>query len=370
MKNILILSLFIACFSIPYQSKAQKALFPYNAYKCFTGTIGAQPAHVYLRSDGGRVNGWYSLDSRHNDPAFVRYDNQKSSGSSLILTEGTVASDGSIPLFEWQVVYRDGMLTGQRKSADQGKTEQVKLREDYPAGTYPFTIRIFNHTYDAFPQRDSTPQWETTYVYPVTTLKNANATWIDNQIKILLKGYIAQSFDSIIHQKVRAELQQYRKDMQGMLTTDYTPSMNYESSFRIDIDYNKENYLVLPTTIYEFAGGAHGNYATLYACYDVLNKKRLQVGDIFKADSATLQQLIESQYRIDNHLKPNDDLTDIYDNTLPLTDNFYFNDIGVCFAYNPYEVAPYARGIIEVLIPYEKLGKYLKPDFKKRMSLQ
>ena len=370
MKNILVLSLIVACFSIPYHSKAQETAFPYNAYKCFTGTIGEQPAHVYLRSNGGRVNGWYTLDNYHNDPNFVRYDNQKSTDSLLILIEGAMAENDSTALPEWQVTYHNGRLSGYRKSADKNETYPIELKEDYPAGTYPFTIRIFNHTYDAFPHKDSTPQWETTYVYPVTTSKGANATWIDNQIKTLLKGDVTQPFDSIINKKVRAGLKQYREDMQENSTANYSSSMNYESSFRIDIDYNKENYLVLPTTIYEFAGGAHGNYATLYSCYDVLNKKRLQISDIFDADSTTLQQLIESQYRIDNHLKPNDDLTDIYDNTLPPTDNFYFNEIGVCFAYNPYEVAPYARGIIEVLIPYEKLGKYLRSDFKKRMSLQ
>lgn len=366
MKNIIALLILVCCF-VFNKSIAQKGPFPYNAYKCFTGQIGGQPVHVYLKSNGGRVNGWYTYDDYHRDPTPIRYSGQ-SADSQLVLTEGAKADNDSTPLAQWQVVYQDSMLIGSWISADTTKTDSIKLKENYPAGTYPFSIQVFNHTYDAFPGKDSTPQWETTYVYPTASSKDSNASWINHQVKILLNGDISQPFDSIIRRQVNDGLQQYRKDMQGSIGEDYSPSMNYESFFQIDIDYNKDDYLILPTTVYAYTGGAHGNYATMYACYDVRHKKRLHLSDILTIDSTTLQQLIETQYRQNNHLNPEDSMTDIYDNRLPVTDNFYFNDIGLNFVYNPYEVAPYARGIVEVFIPYEKLDKYLSPDFKKRID--
>ncbi|UAY56961.1 DUF3298 and DUF4163 domain-containing protein [Arachidicoccus terrestris] len=371
MKSITALLIVVCfCFCIPDKSVAQKKPFPYNVYKCFTGQIGGQPVHVYLRSNGGRVNGWYTYDGFHKAPTAVRYAGQKSTDSLLVLIERAKADDGSSSPAQWEVTYHDSLLTGSWKSPGRTKADPIELKENYPPGTYPFIIEVFNHTYDAYPEKDSTPQWETTYVYPVASSKDSNGRWMNHQIKILLDGDTSQTFDSIIHGKVSTGLQQYRKDMQGSIGKAYSSSMNYESFFQIDIDYNKNDYLVLPAMVYAFTGGAHGNYATTYACYDVRHRKQLHLSDVLQADSTTIRHLIESQYRVDQHLKPGDRLTDIYDNTLPVTDNFYFNDIGMCFVYNPYEVAPYAKGTIEVIIPYEKLNTFLNPDFKKRMGLR
>jgi hypothetical protein len=40
--------------------------------------------------------------------------------------------------------------------------------------------------------------------------------------------------------------------------------------------------------------------------------------------------------------------------------NIGYNDEGVIFLYNVYEIAPYARGIIEFTMPFETISEFLK----------
>ncbi|MDE6158420.1 MAG: RsiV family protein [Muribaculaceae bacterium] len=53
--------------------------------------------------------------------------------------------------------------------------------------------------------------------------------------------------------------------------------------------------------------------------------------------------------------------TDI--NALPGDDNFYLTPDGnIIFAYQPYEVASYAQGEIQIPIPAYMISQYLTPE--------
>lgn len=44
-------------------------------------------------------------------------------------------------------------------------------------------------------------------------------------------------------------------------------------------------------------------------------------------------------------------------------ENWYFTTSGLCFYFDPYEIAPYASGVITAVIPYEKLSTLLQSDY-------
>ena len=44
-------------------------------------------------------------------------------------------------------------------------------------------------------------------------------------------------------------------------------------------------------------------------------------------------------------------------------ENWYFTTAGLCFYFDPYEIAPYTSGVITAEIPYEKLNGLLQPDY-------
>ncbi len=43
--------------------------------------------------------------------------------------------------------------------------------------------------------------------------------------------------------------------------------------------------------------------------------------------------------------------------------DWYFSQTGLCFYFEPYEIAPYSSGVISVEIPYEKLSQLLHPNY-------
>ena len=94
------------------------------------------------------------------------------------------------------------------------------------------------------------------------------------------------------------------------------------------------------------------------------------LGDIVKIDSNTLQGILERNLRKEYNIKAKDALSSVlFDDFIKPNNNFYFNNNGIAFMYNPYEVASYAQGQIVVFIPYADLKTYLVPAFAKRMGI-
>ena len=44
---------------------------------------------------------------------------------------------------------------------------------------------------------------------------------------------------------------------------------------------------------------------------------------------------------------------------MDIPETFFLTPEGLGFFWNPYEIGPYVMGVIEVVIPYEKLGDAL-----------
>ena len=95
-----------------------------------------------------------------------------------------------------------------------------------------------------------------------------------------------------------------------------------------------------------YAGAAHGIYGKRVYLFDVKTGQRLHQHDIFKQSEAFRQTIIE-------HIT---DKEDIWISSVKLNDNFDITPDGtVVYYYNPYEIACFARGIVEVSIPIKTL---------------
>ena len=47
-----------------------------------------------------------------------------------------------------------------------------------------------------------------------------------------------------------------------------------------------------------------------------------------------------------------------------IPENYIITDDKVTFIFNPYEIAPYALGSIELIITYSEVSQILNPSFK------
>jgi len=130
---------------------------------------------------------------------------------------------------------------------------------------------------------------------------------------------------------------------------------------------NDNQTMSISVTYYHFTGGAHGNYYKETVNFDLLNEKELLLPDLFTGSDTYKQVLTDEILKQMNEdteylfpeairdFKASDDL------------NFYLTDEGLVFYFNPYEIAPYARGIVEYLIPYGSLTDVLNKDYAQRL---
>jgi hypothetical protein len=57
------------------------------------------------------------------------------------------------------------------------------------------------------------------------------------------------------------------------------------------------------------------------------------------------------------------DAKGIFSDQLFLTHNFYISGDSVVFHYNPYDIAPYSEGAIDVVVPYLQIADYVNSSF-------
>lgn len=162
--------------------------------------------------------------------------------------------------------------------------------------------------------------------------------------------------------------QEYRGEIESLL--EYQRANPDEESWMMDYDFSKEMeiYFLSPTLLtlgfsdYSFTGGAHGNYGTGVYSYDLVNKKELRLADVFKPGyEAALSQLLAAKARQTYGLTANQPLSEVFfQDDIGPTENFGLTDTGIFFVYNPYEIAAYVYGQIELFVSFAEIGEWVK----------
>ena len=118
-----------------------------------------------------------------------------------------------------------------------------------------------------------------------------------------------------------------------------------------------------------FDANTRGNFSNISVTYDLLTGKALGIRDILVADYSAedLVKLIVkglSEYEKQEMLFPDYEqmISDMFFTNRPF-ENWFFAQDGLCFFFNPYEVAPFSSGLIVSKVPYDALGGLLKDDY-------
>ncbi|MDR1096174.1 MAG: RsiV family protein [Spirochaetaceae bacterium] len=118
------------------------------------------------------------------------------------------------------------------------------------------------------------------------------------------------------------------------------------------VDYEK--YAVIKRVLDYYSGGAHGMTETFFSVFDRSAARFVTLADI--ADEARLTALREAvagALRERFELRADEPLTaaGFFEGEFALTENFFLSEEGIGFHWNPYELAPYSFGAIEVVVP-------------------
>ncbi len=119
--------------------------------------------------------------------------------------------------------------------------------------------------------------------------------------------------------------------------------------------------------VYTFTGGAHGNYGTGYYNFDATTGETIELKDIlieaYEIPLKTLAEPIFKKAYLEEGMTNYSEAGFYFENDVfVMTDNFAITKEGLKFLYNPYEVAPYALGQQEILIPYDNLKNLIRKE--------
>lgn len=112
---------------------------------------------------------------------------------------------------------------------------------------------------------------------------------------------------------------------------------------------------------YSFTGGAHGNSVITLLNFDPETGNLYTQDEIFKK-SSDLDVLVEKYFKKESASKNNDEVY-FFGEDFRLPENVGFNEEGIIFLYNTYEIASYAQGITEFTIPYAEIYNYLNINY-------
>lgn len=134
---------------------------------------------------------------------------------------------------------------------------------------------------------------------------------------------------------------------------------NWKNFYHVSPLYFDESRLSVNISKYAFTGGAHGMLHNTVVNFD------LDTGDLVSLDSLLdkpemekLNKLINQNLREKNSLQPEQSLRSagFLNDEVEISSNYCITRSGIKFIYNPYEIAPYAMGVVTVFIPFNELN--------------
>jgi hypothetical protein len=351
-------------------------------YKRYAGTVNGAPVVVHLHHYASGIIGFYYYD--HKSVVIDLTESADSADSYNVhlkefVRTSRAADEENYTPDRWAINITDKEITGTWTSGNNLKAYDIKLKEDYTENSYPLTLMA--HA-DSASEKKGMTTTEAVSAYellqPAPEMKSADADFIKTSVMQICGGDTlkAANLSDYIKKEDKKYFSNYKKLLQDV-NIDRDNSEDWQYNFyhsrNMWVLYNQGGLISVELHEYDYSGGGsgHGNTWSSYACIDVQQKKIWRLDDMINVDGAELLPILDDEIRHIYKLSKKDKLGEhlITDN-IPLTQNVFVTDIGMTFCYNPMEIGSESDGEICVFIPYARMGKMLKADFKNRMGLK
>lgn len=311
----------------------------------FGGSVGESRVEMTLTRDGNKLSGKYS---------YVKV------GKALALS-GSIGSDGSFTLTEsaptgatsgvfsgkWSASETSGaaILQGEWKDPSGRKARDFYLTEQmiFFTGGARFTTKTVNEV-------NKPKMFEISAEYP--QISGVRPT-------------IAAAFNTLIRTRVTKATAEFRKAMLSQTAEDIKwakeRGMSNTCEISYGITYADDEIVSIVFQEYQFTGGAHGNTASSTITFDLKTGREVKLADLFKPRSNYLQVL--SDFCVKKLKEDMSEMTDadwIETGAGAKAENYRswnLTKIGLVVNFDAYQVAAYAAGPQEVLVPYTELSR-------------
>ena len=335
-------------------------------YGAFSGRIGQHPVVLQLHQTAGQYTGFYYYQ-RSQLP--IEFTGMADNGNLRLraFSQWDRSRDAVDEVFVLNL--HGDSLTGTWQLTDTSRRLDVALaRESKP----PFSLRNFHVTGNTRlrPGRDDSPaaSFDASLLWPAG--KQTAAVALQKAI-----SKFAGAKETIINpqqyldNRKKTFLNDYQAGFRDVADSDWVEfpaGYAHDQLENMRVVYFSDKWISLSRFFYSFTGGAHGNYASQYLCFDIRQEKALRLGDVLMPSGIVVApEFLAENLRRQLGLMNNEPLSNggLFENEVPVTENFYLTGTGIVFSYPPYEIAPYALGEIQVFLTFQQMKAYLQPAF-------
>lgn len=360
---ILVIAIAHSCNSHSHSNTTGKStLLTDKWYKHFTGTIAGKRVQADIYLIDSEISGAYCFDEAGTPFSLSNIDDTIKSDDTLYLYEEnkTGKKDYNI-VSHWKVILQGNKLIGKYLAAD-GNIADINLIEDYGNGSCRMNVVTFDTGI-----RVRTSSAFSSYLLTILNNKNAdkqNAVF-ENAIDRLLSYNDTATGNYTNYIRLNCQ-----ENFEYLIEIDSLQSPSDDSFSIIHKNiikpiYNKGNIVTLEYfRLSEPSDAAHASYASYYSCLDMQEKRIWRLTDILNVDTLAISYLLEKSAETDG-------LTERLDvGPIPITENVYFTNKGLVFSYNPYGIASFADGQVEIFVSFSELSSMLTTAFKTRMNIK
>ncbi|UYZ59317.1 DUF3298 and DUF4163 domain-containing protein [Hymenobacter latericus] len=344
-------------------------------YRQYRGLLPGSPDSITLHLTAAPANpteaeiaSYYGSYSRPDGQPFELVGLAAISPDSVVLQDispEVAASDNNGPV--WRLRRQGTALVGTYKG------QAVRLRLARPAGSVAMVARYFADSVAAYPGQAQTPYAHLSLLalLPVEApaelraniLRTLRGDTLSNRPAPTLAGYWQAQW-----RNYAADYRANAAEARSATAPDDTTALpayalRYDEQQLVRVLWNQAPVLSLGFLNYSYTGGAHGNYGTTVASFDVRTGRALRYADIFRPGTeAQLTPVLSRAVRRTLGIGAAARLDEVLMvEQMPVTRNVYLTGGGVVFVYVPYEIASYAQGEIRVFVPFAELRPYLQP---------
>lgn len=316
--------------------------------KIFNGYLSALPIQMTLTKNNGKLTGSYFY---------------KRVGKELKL-DGTINADG---IFTLKELDPNGKTTGEfsGKWADEASANGIALEGDWhkpnsankeffnAAEQMIFWTNGAKLSDVKFAEKNKAKRYEIDVNYP-------QISGID--------AVKAATFNRLIKSEAMKSVAEFRKEMLAQTREDVKNLFGENSlGFSYSVEWATNDIISLELINSEFTGGAHGNYYSSSLTFDLRTGKQVKLAELFEPRTDFIKRI--SDYSINDLTTHGGEYADaewIKTGAGADAENFVSWNLtakGLMINFSPYQVASYAEGEKNIIVPYDKLKEIMRPEY-------
>jgi len=240
-----------------------------------------------------------------------------------------------------------------------------------------FALLLLNGACVTAPKTQNPPYTQRHYTFSVllSPEKPSNSPKLDIAMSLLQiekpagqMGYLGRvlyatpDLDEYKDHIIRELRQNYRDKMAGEAQNgaeDNAASQNWSYAETVNIKRFQGRGIVVERDFNIYSGGAHPLRTKRYYVLDMEEHRQMIIDDLFASyqNDKRLRDIIYDELRKYSKLEREQPLSEgiFFSDEPELSFNFYITDEGLGLHWNPYQIAPYSEGSIEILLPWQSI---------------